>query len=401
MITDLPYVALALLETDVQDRVYYQVREDGRDLVTGYSDLPVPRGESRPETPLYYDATYRGETIRVAARYIFVGPLENKKEVLVQVAETVGKRKTLVREILGGILLFQGLMILLTVGVVWGSVRHGLSPLWRLRDEIVGRSPEDLTRIGMADAPEELAPLVDAINRMMFRLSRVWEVQRRFLADASHQLKTPLTMFRAQAEIALRQESLEAMRDSLEELHRNTQSTGRLVSQMLILARSEQGTEQALSLRLLDLARLARETCMERVPMAIGTGVDLGFEGEAAAEILGEEFLLKELLGNLIDNAVHHGRKGGKVTVGVRKVEDGTALIVEDDGPGIPLRERENVFERFYRVPGTPGEGSGLGLSIVRQIANVHHAAVHLKDAPGDGGLLVEVRFPPASRGDA
>jgi len=146
---------------------------------------------------------------------------------------------------------------------------------------------------------------------------------------------------------------------------------------------------------------MAREVCRERVPSAIGKGVDLGYEGDSTAEIRGEEFLIKELLTNLIDNAMKYGKPRGKITVSLRNAPGAVMLTVEDDGPGVPPQEREKVFDRFYRIPGTKGDGCGLGLSIVHQIAKAHGAAVRLMDAPGDGGLRVEIRFPAASREDA
>lgn len=401
IIVDLPFVALALLETDFQDRVYYQVMGEGGQYITGYPDFPAPRSGLPPEVPLYYDTTYLGEKVRVAARHALVGPPERQEKVLVQVAETVGKRSALIREILRRVFLFHGLLILMTVAIVWIGITEGLSPLRKLREEIIGRPPEDLTRINLENTPREVAPLIDAVNQMRCRLQTVWEVQRRFISDASHQLKSPLTMFRAQAELGLRQETLESMRSCLEVLHRNTQAAGHLVSQMLSLARAEPGTEQTLALRHLDLAKMAREVCRERVPSAIGKGVDLGYEGDSTAEIRGEEFLIKELLTNLIDNAMRYGKPRGKITVGLRNEPGAVTLTVEDDGPGVPPQEREKVFDRFYRIPGTKGDGCGLGLSIVHQIAKAHGAAVRLMDAPGDGGLRVEIRFPAASRGDA
>lgn len=395
---DLPPVALEMLDTIDQDRIFYSVAyrtSEGQDVfMTGYEDLPRPAA-APPGKAFFYDAAYRGERIRVAALST-VMPANPPVVVITQVAETVGGRKGLIQTILVQALGQQLFLILLGAAIVWMGVTRGLAPLQKLSGEVARRTATDLAPLTLHRAPEEVSPLIGAIDQLMARVRDAIAVQRRFIEDASHQLRTPLAVLRTQAESALREEEPAAVRQVLAQLRDHSQATSHLASQLLSLARAEPLAELSDETEVVDLAVVAREVCSALVPDALAGQADLGFEEEGPALIRARPFLIRELIGNLVDNALRYA-PAGTVTVRVARASlEHVLLVVEDDGPGIPAGERSRVFERFYRIRGTRGDGAGLGLAIVREIASRHGGTVHLTDGPGGKGLRVEVRFPPS-----
>lgn len=400
---DLPPVALEMLDTPDQERIFYRVsyQDGGRGeiFVTGYPDLPSPAAPGALATPIFYEEPYRGETVRIAALRAAL-PAEQPVVALVQVAETLRGRRTLTRTLVGRALGSQVLLILLAGGLVWFAVKRGLTPLAELSREVAHRSAADLTPLQPQHVPDEVSPLIHAINQLMARVRDAIAAQRRFIADASHQLRTPLAVLRTQAEMALRQEELGPIKEAVAQLRDHSQATSHLASQLLSLARAEPASEAAIGVGLLDLTAVAREACSALVPEALRRQVDLGFDGKEPATIRGRSYLVRELIANVVENAMRYSGRGATVTVTVTK--PGARLVrlcVEDDGPGIPVHERARVFERFYRVPASAGEGAGLGLSIVQEIAKGHGATVLLLDGPSGRGLRVEVQFPAAAPG--
>ncbi|HZN86207.1 MAG TPA: ATP-binding protein, partial [Burkholderiales bacterium] len=266
----------------------------------------------------------------------------------------------------------------------------------RLRDEVRGRGPQDLTPIATGAVPREVAPLIDAINAHTERQRELAEAQARFVANASHQLKTPLTVLRAQAAHALMQTEVDAMRRIVARMDATTEDTGRMVEQLLALARSEPG--RALQLRDVDLTELAREATFDLLATARASRIDLGFEGDAPVPVRGEPLLLREMVANLVHNAIVYTGARGSVTVAVGHRARRPVLTVVDNGPGIAPAERPRVLERFYRAPGCGAAGSGLGLAIVREICARHGIELLLEDAPGGGsGLCVRLVWPEAA----
>jgi len=400
LLVDLPPVALEMLDTPDQERIFYRVSYQGPDsedvFVTGYSDLPPAPSDALPRTPVLYEQTYRGETVRIAALRSTL-PADQPITALVQVAETVDGRKALTRTLVGRGLVSQVLSIVIAAGLVWFVVTRGLTPLAELSREMAHRSATDLAPLRPQQVPEEVSPLIEAMNQLMARVRDAIAAQHRFVADASHQLRTPLAVLRTQAELALRQEELGPMKEAVAQLRDHSQATSHLASQLLSLARAEPALEAHSGVGPMDLAELAREACLALVPQALGRRVDLGFEAIQGAIIRGQSYLVREMISNLVENAMRYGAPGGAVTVKVEKPDEASfLLVVEDDGPGIPQPERARVFERFYRIPGSPGEGAGLGLSIVREIARGHGATVRLLEGADGHGLRVEVRFAKA-----
>jgi two-component system sensor histidine kinase TctE len=290
----------------------------------------------------------------------------------------------------------EGFLVALAAVGVWYGVGRGLAPLERLREEVGRRSDQDLSPVEVRRAPLEARPLVNAINGLLARLDSALSAHRRFVANAAHQLRTPLAGLHTQAELALRESEPEAVRRSLEQLHHAAGRAAHLVSQLLSLARLEPRSGRPLQGEPLDLKELARDTTARWVPQALARGIDLGFDAcSTPAQVIGDRLLLEELLGNLLDNAIRYAGPDGEATVRVDRADGDTVLKVEDNGPGIPEEERAQVLERFQRGSTTAQiPGSGLGLSIVREIAVTHRAQLRLEPGQDGRGTRVSVTFP-------
>jgi two-component system sensor histidine kinase TctE len=397
---DLPEVALQMIRTRETGSLFYLVTGPGAEYITGEPDLPHLSGDGSSDRVRYYDDDFRGREIRAVALRVPVDPGSGQGAVQIQVAERITVRDEFARQIILRMVLPQAVLILLAAFAVWYGVGRGLAPLSSLRQEIESRSHRDLSALSEEQAPQEVQPLIHAMNDLLARLGAAISAQQRFIADAAHQLRTPIAGLKTQMELALRQSQLADVQATLRQLQTATERSTRLVNQLLSLARAEPGGGRGRAAERLDLARLAREATTEWVPVALSRRIDLGYDGEdETAWIEGDALLLREMLGNLLDNAIRYTAAGGQVTVRVSGGPQGSALSVEDNGPGIPGEERARVFERFYRVLGTGAEGCGLGLAIVREIALSHHAEVTLADGAGGRGTLARVVFPAAGQG--
>jgi two-component system sensor histidine kinase TctE len=394
---DLPSAALDMLESDTHDSIFYMVNDDKGAFIAGHHGLPLPSEEAPTTKPLYYDGNYRGNPVRIAAlRATAVGGAADQP-VLILVGETLNKRRTLANEVLLGMLLPELLLIALVGALVWYGIERGLRPLATLQQEIGSRSHRDLSPLPEQNAPGEVRALIRAMNDLLGRLSFALSAQQRFIADAAHQLRTPLAGIKTQAELALRQDDMPEVHHTLMQLNTATGQTTHLVNQLLSLARAEPGTDRTQAMQRIDLEELTRETATEWVPRALARNIDLGFDGTARTMIDGDGLFIREMLVNLLDNAIRYTHAGGHVTVRVAGEREHAMLSVEDDGPGIPADERERVFERFHRVLGTGAEGCGLGLAIVREIAQSHGASVSLAAGAQGTGTLVSIVFPLAA----
>jgi two-component system sensor histidine kinase TctE len=316
-------------------------------------------------------------------------------QVQVQVAETLNKRRRLAWEMVASVVLPQLLLIVAATIVVWFGVSRGLRPLQRLRRAVSDRSHLDLSPVPLQDVPGEVRPLVEEVNELMARLGRTFDFQNRFVADAAHQLKTPVSGLKAQIELALRESDPERVRHSLAQLYISADRLSRLVRQLLSLARNEPGALDAVQLQPLDLHAFALEVSMEWVPHAIRRQIDLGFEGPDEPLVIdADPDRLRELINNLIDNAIRYSQQHGHVTVRTGRTADGHGqLAISDDGPRIPVAERARIFERFHRMLGTEQDGSGLGLAIVSEIATLHHARITLEEDTDGVGNTFSVFF--------
>ncbi|MFN3593455.1 MAG: ATP-binding protein [Thiobacillaceae bacterium] len=313
----------------------------------------------------------------------------------IQVANTTANRQAMFARIVPWLILPMGLLIALLAAGIWFAVGRALRPLATLREEICHREPDKLQPVTTRDLPEELRPLAEALNALLTRLDAALRLQRRFIADAAHELRTPLAAVRLQAQL-VQQATCPAEREAwLSRLIAGVDRASHMVQQLLDLARLDPQAN-AEPVGAVDLCALARTTVADFSVQAEATGIDLGLGPCEQVAMLGRARALRVLLNNLLDNALRHCPPGSRVNVEVHQRADGAWLIVRDNGPGIPEPERDKVFDRFYRLPGTT-TGSGLGLAIVREIAQQHGGRVLLSATPG-GGLTVSVVLPLAQR---
>ncbi|MFN3984737.1 MAG: sensor histidine kinase [Rhodocyclaceae bacterium] len=391
---DFPAPPRALFRSDQDDTVYYQVARDGGDIVTGDAQIawvaPPPRFFA--EQVNYRDDVIHGEQVRIAYQFMRFAEAP-EPVVLVQVAETRNKRSDLASRVVTGVLLPQFAIIPLAVILVWVGLTRGIAPLNRLQSLIRRRRPTDLSPIEPASVPEEVRPLIVSFNDMMARLEENLQAQQRFIADAAHQMRTPLTGLKMQTELALQEGDPELLRQSLQHIVDSTDRAVHLINQLLSLARAEATSEKVYAVEQVDLEALVREVAQELFPRALAKDIDFGVEYSGHLLLVdGNGVLLREMIKNLVDNAIKYTPRGGSVTARTRAA-GATIFEVEDTGVGIPDGDREMVFERFYRVLGSGEDGSGLGLPIVREIVDLHGATVSLNPNPAGQGTIAQVVF--------
>ena len=390
---DLPPAAFGMLENSERDNVYYRIAVGG-DLLTGYADLPAPAPDALAiDQPQFRFADYRGQRIRIAEVRRALPAIE--RPVVVQIAETLDGRRALTRRLmialLGGEIALVGIAILLLRPALGWSLR----PLARLRSAVEARNgpaAPDLSPIDAGPLPLELRPLAEAFDRLLAQLDTATAATRRFTADASHQMRTPLSVLKVQIELA-RRGAPDSRNEALDEIATAAARLERLLIQLLALARAEEAG-MAPPLERVDLREVAVRVISRRIGQAIEAGVELQLDADhAPLWVTGHRTLLVEILGNLIDNGIRYNRAGGMVTVVLRDGGDGVSLVVRDDGPGIASADRERALERFVRLGDRNGpDGSGLGLAVVRSAAARIGATLRLDD--GAPGLIVTLRLP-------
>ncbi|MFI4869260.1 MAG: sensor histidine kinase N-terminal domain-containing protein [Steroidobacterales bacterium] len=394
---DLPHAALEVFQFDEVDTTYYRIdaaqqgRIAGEPALTPIAD--VPQGQVR-----LANSRIGGRPVRVVSMRL--GLPAAAGSVVISVAETLIKRSTLTREIVLAMVAPQVALLAVALSLAWLSVNRALKPLTDLAQAIESRGHDNLTPVSEANLPMEARVLASRLNELFARVGAAMQSQERFVGDAAHQLRTPLAALVLHADAAERAIEPEARRHALRSLRQSADRAARLSQQLLVLMRAGPAAAVA-RFAPLDLAALARRVGEEWVPQMLLQGVDFGLAvPEAPVIVSGIESLLGELLSNLLDNALRYGRPEGRITLGVA-CEPVALLYVEDDGPGIPLAEQDRIFERFYRTPGTSGEGCGLGLSIVKQIAELHDATVSIRSDPSSGGTRFTVAFVRLARADA
>jgi len=388
----LPSNGSLFLHADDTDTVYFQVLGGSSELLGGDAHLPLPLDDEKLVTDelRLRDDIVDGLPVRVAYVWVRVQPSQ-ARPALVQVAETLEKRKVLAHEIIKGVMLPLLVILPLSVLLVWLALSRGIKPLSELEDRIRQRKPEDMSPLDEQTVPSEVVPLVSSINDLLLRLQGSIATQKRFLADAAHQLKTPLAGLRMQADLAQRSDAnADDLKQSLKQIGRASMRATHTVNQLLALARAESSGASMVKQNC-DLSVLTMEVVKDSLPRAMDLKIDLGFEGldTGTAIVRGNATLLKELVRNLIDNALNYTpstpSNPGVVTARVcGSALTGWRMEIEDSGYGIPESERERVFEPFYRTLGNEADGSGLGLAIVLEIAEKHQAKVFLTDTrPG------------------
>lgn len=380
------------LRTDRHDDVYYVAVGPDREILAGHPALFDATDRVATGQWLFRDQVLDAKPVRVAIHGVACagGTCE------VRVAETLVKRESLQsqaqRLTLGLAALFSGLVI----ATMWVAVTYSLRPLRYVRDELEHRSLHNLSRLDPRRAPAEIEPLVTTVNQLFDRLDVAAAAQRAFVSDAAHQLRTPLAALRTETELAMLEPHPESMRPILSNLRASADRAARLASQLLTLARLDPEAHALSKPVPVDLMDVAADAAREWSARAFEVDADLGFDLEPAT-VSGQHWLLREALFNLVDNALKYCPRPAHITVRTR-VRNGIAeLEVEDDGPGIPPAERERVLQRFVRGRDPEGQGSGLGLSIVAQIAELHRATLGFEVPDGGRGLRVRMAFPVAA----
>jgi two-component system sensor histidine kinase TctE len=348
------------------------------------------------ETPEVHSEEHDGATWRIVRQRqpTVMG------EVVVAVGDSSDPRQQWLRSILLRVLLPNLLLIAAAAFAVRWAVQQALRPLLALKEAVERRSPRDLSALDDTASPEEVRPLVDSLNRLFGLVNAQAESQQRFVADAAHQLRTPIAGLQAQVEAWAQaasarpaQGTLALPTEQVYKLRSATRRTSQLASQLLALSRADARTMHAQPGQRVDLKALCEDALESHLDAATARHIDLGLDAQPL-QVTGHEWLLRELLSNLVDNAVKYSYEGGAVTIRCRRREGQAFLEVEDDGPGVAAAEIPRILERFYRVQGTRGEGNGLGLAIAEEIARVHHSHLQLQPGAGGRGLKVTLAFP-------
>jgi two-component system sensor histidine kinase TctE len=392
---DLPPFALGMLENNSRDNVYYSVRLDQK-LITGYPDLPVaPPALINVEESSFRYAQFRGARIRIAAEARRLPRLPGV--IIVQVAETLDARNDLSRQMLAGLATLEAALVGIAALLVWPAVKWSLRPVTKLRAKMDARTEAraDFTPLPVTGVPVELSALVVGFNGLLGRLETSVEGMRRFTADASHQMRTPLTILRTHLAILRKHGTgVAAGRDSLTDIEAATIRLQGLLTGLITLARAEDAAVSHVKSKI-DLRSVARKVAKSYAAVGASAGVEVHLEHDSApVRVAADPLLVEELLGNLLDNAIRYNRRGGSVTVSARTDPAGARLQVTDDGPGIPPEDRGKVLQRFFRLPrDQTREGSGLGLSIVQAIASRLHATLDIASGPAERGLQVTLTF--------
>jgi two-component system sensor histidine kinase TctE len=393
LLVDFPRAAQDIIEQDPQDRVTYMVSSPPGSFLLGNGKLPGPPEDVflSYNEPVLYEAAVDKKSMRVASVDVAFGDGPTPQRLRVQVAKSLALQQTIARELVRDVLIPLLLLGAVLSFLVYAGIVRGLQPLQRLEAQLANRSAASLSAIELTQAPQEVHSIAATLNQLLTTLGRSLSQEKRFLNDAAHQLRTPLSGLISQTELAMQESDPAALRDRLNKVHTGAVRSAHLVHQLLSLAR----TEAEVALLPLDAAALARDVAREWTPRAVAAGVDLGFEGLDTLPVAADKLLLREALSNLIDNALRYAGRGSTVTLRASHSEGFHVLEVEDNGPGLSETDTAHVFERFWRASELPG-GCGLGLAIVAEIAQRHKgSAVVQRIAPQ--GLKVSLKLPQVS----
>jgi len=394
----IPPAALELFQSDDHDRVYYRIAHPSGALLAGYTEFPPPGRAVEVEVPEYQDVVFRGTPVRMVAfaQPVFGAPIGGP--LLIEVGQTLRSRNSVAFGIWLHTVIGNLLMLGLVVILIWIGIRRGTAPILRLRDQVQRRTPGTLKRLDAAGMPVELVPLVDALNDYVQRRQVQMQSHSRFIANAAHQLRTPLTLLNTQTTYALRCVDLPTKNHALRAIDVAVRQGIRLVHQLLTFSVAESSTDHAPRQTVVDLVSVVTRVLEQEAALAEAKGIDLGLEPvDDPVLVRGTPSMLHELVANLVDNALRYTPAGGMVTASLHTNVDAVELRIADNGPGIPVEERERVFERFYRLREHDCDGCGLGLSIAREIGAGCGARIALSDPPSGRGLIVTVNFPKLS----
>ncbi|MEF7614172.1 sensor histidine kinase [Aquincola sp. MAHUQ-54] len=398
---ELPYLLFEFFELTASGPVYYRIATEDGLVEIGHPDLPMPRERLEDRQPHFATVDYAGSPVRVGT---YVSTLDrpvggsSDRRLVIQVAEELASRSQFSQQLIVNAVARDILLAAVVAGMVAAAVSWSLRPLQQLRHEVRSRASDDLSPVDLHRVPADVLPLVEAMNQHVFRYRELLATQRRFLDDASHQLRTPLSTLLTQVTYAQREPDIATVRDTLRAMRQQLKHTIRQANQMLALARAD---ALELACETTDVSALAGGVAKRWWPAARDKGVDLGFEAAAVPlRTPVQRELVEEALSNLIDNALRHTPAGGRITVRAEARPDRACLHVGDNGPGIPEAELAQATQRFFRASNSQGAGSGLGLAIVASIAKRHRGALILAREPNEGGLLATLELPlPAGAG--
>lgn len=378
-----------VLRVDHFDEIFFVVRDLRGKTIAGDLDFPPLRAPENANTWVAYLSAMRGEEIRAISLRTVVGG----EPILIGVAETRIKRLQFKLRILLSLVTLELLLLLIIPAVVWLALNKGLLPLRELQQNLEFRKPDDLSEVPLANAPREVVPFIRAINELLARVQDSARAKQDFLANAAHQLRTPLAGFKAQLEwLQSHHRNDPETAQSTEMMMSSTERMARQANQLLALARSEPGDFERGRLERLSLDALVAESVQNFVEQASKKNIDIGFDLRPTF-VNGDRFLLRDLIDNLVDNAIRYSPEHSVVTVSCIQEYGYGVLKVEDDGPGIPDTEKEKVFSRFYRLDQSQ-PGSGLGLAIVRDIVKDHDALIEVRSGTNGRGTVFIIRFP-------
>ncbi len=385
---ELPLAAMEIIKWDDFDKTYFKISSIEKGLIAGDGFVPETMEPVDGANPIFFKAEINGDPVRVVSMQVL--RKETQDTFFVHVAETLNKRREMMTDIILADLIPQIVLVIIASLYLLAGLKRGLQPLHVLADEIAQRSSRDLSPIKEAHVFLEVRALTDTINGLLERLTIAIAAQQRFIANAAHQLRTPLAGLVVQAERALREQDLAAMKPALLQMQNCADRLSHTVSQLLVLAKSEP-IDGMSELKPVNLYEMVKATCIDWVPKALLRHIDLSLEYSGQSIFIrGDDVLLRELLANLLDNAITYGYNNGNIVVKINHCPT-PSLIVEDDGPGIPDSEKNKIFERFYRMPDSPGNGCGLGLAIVKEIADLHNAHLELNKRANSGTSVVVV----------
>lgn len=392
-----PPAAIEMFNTGHGDLVFYSVQTRNGQLLTGYPDLPPPGALGIDAHATYYQGSYRGRSLRLVALAHPIVGADEASPVTVLVGQTLNSHSDMVRDLLQGSIAQQLILLVVAAVLVLIGFRRGLAPVMRLRDAVLDDKREALAPLPTTSVQTELRPLVEALNEYKRRVRAQMDAQRRFISNAAHQIKTPLTLLATQAAFAERAKNTGDRKEALSALQASVRQFAHLVNQLLTLSRAEPGARRPRH-EIVDVTALARLVLEDFASIALARKIDLGFEQPKEQVILtGDETMLREMIVNLVDNALRYTPVGGTVMVTIERTQDSCVLTVADNGPGIPPEETSRVFERFYRVLANGGEGSGLGLAIVQEVVAAAGGSVTLAPPQTGHGLIVTVTIPCAN----
>jgi two-component system, OmpR family, sensor histidine kinase TctE len=394
---DLPEIAKELLEFDEDDDIYFRIIGPKGDLIESHRDLPLPKVYPRADRYLFYEAIIKDEKLRTVVYALprtDVSIAAKEFPIYVMVGETINKRALITEEAILSMVLPQLIIIIILYVFLFYGIKHGLQPLDKLKTDLSKRDINDLCPVSHSNIPDELQPFIAVLNNLFSRLSNAVEKQQRFISDAAHQLKTPLAGLKTQSEITLREKNAQKRAHALNKINQASENLSHLVNQLLSLSKAEPDSTSTIIFESINLVSLAKEVSADWVPKALEKNIDLGFYTEEKATIiLGNKLLLREMMNNLIDNAIRYTPYDGKVTIGINSLNNSTNFYVQDNGMGISKDDKTRIFERFYRALGTQQEGSGLGLNIVKEIAERHQASVSFFSEGLNAGAIFTVTF--------